>query len=269
MHFVRSGRGAPALVFVHGFACSHQDWASQIQFFSGKYETVACDLRAHGATPGRPHECSIEHYGGDVAALINNLELASCVLIGHSMGCRVVLEANRLVADKVAGIVLVDGSRLADRDPPAAEAAARAGIAKAGYPAFAENLFREMFFTVSPTSEAIVRRAVTQSAEFGPELWPRMARWDAGSMDAAFDAVRAPLLAIQTTTRDANMRRAPLKPGDTSPWLEYLKSKRARIEIIPDTGHFAQIEKPEAVNRLIDRFVSSSGTEPELPVRRK
>ena len=255
MHFVRSGRGAPALVFVHGFACTHEDWRAQLEHFAKSHETVACDLRAHGATPGRPHECSIEHFGGDVAALVNNLELGTCVLIGHSMGCRVVLEANRLIANKVAGIVLVDGSRLADRDPAAAEAAARAGIAKAGYPAFAENLFRQMFFTPSPTADAIVRRAVTQSAGFGPELWPRMARWDAESMDAAFDALRVPLLAIQTTTRDANLRRAPLKPGDTSPWLEYVKSKRARIEIIPDTGHFAQIEKPEAVNRLIGDFL--------------
>ena len=218
---------------------------------------MACDLRAHGATPGRPHECSIEHYGGDVAALVNNLELERCVLIGHSMGCRVVLEANRLVADKVAGLVLVDGSRLAERDPDAAHAAARASIAKVGYPAFAENLFRQMFFAASATADAIVRRAVTTSAAFGPELWPSMARWDAASMDAAFDAVRAPLLVIQTTTRDANLRRAPLKAGETSAWLDYAKSKGARVEIIPDTGHFPQIEKPEAVNRLIAGFVQN------------
>jgi pimeloyl-ACP methyl ester carboxylesterase len=172
------------------------------------------------------------------------------------MGCRVVLEANRLIADKVAGLVLVDGSRLADRDAAAAEAAARASIAKVGYPAFAENLFRQMFFTASPTAEAIVRRAVSTSADFGTDLWVRMARWDAGSMDAAFDAVRAPLLAIQTTTRDANLRRAPLKAGQTSPWLDYLKTKKAQIRIIPDTGHFPQLEVPQTVNELIAAFVA-------------
>ena len=244
-------------MFVHGFACTHEDWSSQLQFFSGTHQTVGPDLRAHGTTPGRPHECSIEHYGGDVAALVDNLELASCVLIGHSMGCRVVLEANRLIPDKVEALVLIDGSRLADRDPAAAEAAARASIAKVGYPAFAENLFRQMFLTASPTAEAIVKRAVRQSAEFGPDLWSRMARWDAGSMDAAFDAVRAPVLAIQTTTRDANLRRTPLKAGDTSPWLEYVKSKGARVAIIPDTGHFPQIEAPQTVNRLIRDFLQN------------
>jgi pimeloyl-ACP methyl ester carboxylesterase len=257
MHFVQRGRGVPTLIFVHGFACSHEDWNAQLAHFSKTHEVVACDLRAHGATPGRPHECSIEHYGGDVAALVNNLELERCVLVGHSMGCRVVLEANRLVADKVAGLVLVDGSRLAEGDPQAAHAAARVSIDRAGYPAFAESLFRQMFFTASATADAIVRRAVTTSAAFGPELWPNMARWDAASMDAAFAAVRAPLLAIQTTTRNAELKRAPLKAGESSPWLDYVKRNAGRVATIPDTGHFPQIEKPEVVNRLIGDFVQN------------
>jgi pimeloyl-ACP methyl ester carboxylesterase len=257
MHFVRDGNGSPTLVFVHGFACSHEDWAAQLAHFSPTHEVVACDLRAHGATPGQPFECSIEHYGGDVAALVTNLDLEKCILVGHSMGCRVVLETNRLIADKVAGVVLVDGSRLADRDPEAAHAAARASIDKVGYPAFAENLFRQMFLPGSPSADAIVGRAVTTSGAFGPALWACMARWDAGSMDAAFAAVRAPMLVIQTTTRDAALKRVPLKAGQTSPWLDYVKSKGARVEVIPDTGHFPQIEKPEVVNPLIARFVSN------------
>ena len=257
MNFVHRGSGRPALVFVHGFACSLEDWRAQLAHFEETREVVACDLRAHGETPGRPHDCSIEHYGGDVAALVNNLELERCILVGHSMGCRVVLEANRLIADNVMGVVLIEGSRLADRGPDAAQAAARAAIDKVGYPAFAENLFRQMFVAPSPTADAIVRRAVSGSGEFGPDLWTRMARWDAGSMDAAFAAVRAPLLVIQTTTRDASLKRTPLKPGETSPWLDYAKSKGARVEIIADTGHFPQLEKPEVVNRQIAGFLQN------------
>jgi pimeloyl-ACP methyl ester carboxylesterase len=254
MHFVRAGSGAPALVFVHGFACTHEDWRAQIEHFQRSHDVVACDLRGHGRTPGRPHECSIEHYGGDVAALVNNLELARAVLIGHSMGCRVVLEAARLIPDKVAGLVLVDGSRNATSDPEGAEAAARATVEKMGYAKFAEALFRQMFFKPSPQADAIVERAVGSSAEFGPQLWPRITRWDAGQMDAAFAALRSPVLAIQSTTRNAQLQRSPMKPGDTSPWLDLLKSYGARIEIIPDTGHFTQLEAPDQVNRLIAEF---------------
>jgi pimeloyl-ACP methyl ester carboxylesterase len=258
MHFVRAGRGAPALVFVHGFACSHEDWQAQLDFFSRTNEVVACDLRGHGDTPGRAHECSIEHYGGDVAALINNLELERAVLIGHSMGCRVVLEANRIASERIASIVLVDGSRLASGNPHAAEAAARRTVENAGYASFAEHLFRQMFFRPSALADEIVERAVRSSAEFGPALWPRMARWDAERMDEALGSVRSPLMAIQTTTRDAQLRRTPLKPGDTSPWLQLLEQAvpGARLEIISGVGHFPQLEAPDEVNRLLSEFVS-------------
>src|ERR1041384_4595747 len=126
MHFVRAGRGTPALVFVHGFACTHEDWRAQLVHFQRTHEAVACDLRGHGRTPGRPHECSIEHYGGDVAALVNNLELESGALTGPSMGCRVVLEAAPLLGNTVSGLILIEASRNATGDPDAAEAAARA-----------------------------------------------------------------------------------------------------------------------------------------------
>jgi pimeloyl-ACP methyl ester carboxylesterase len=268
MHFIRAGAGSPALVFVHGFACSLDDWRPQIEHFQKTNAVVACDLRAHGRTPGRPHECSIEHYGGDVAALVNNLELRGVVLVGHSMGCRVVLEAARLIPQMVAGVVLIDGSRNATSDPDGAEAAARAAIEKNGYAAFAEMLFRQMFFTPSAQADAIVRRALTSSAEFGPHLWPRTTRWDAASLDAAFDALRCPVLAIQSTTRDfATMQRRMLKRGETAPWLDYLKSRGARVEIVPDTGHFTQLEAPEVVNRLIEEFCRSAGA-PSAPLRR-
>src|SRR4051812_47102342 len=167
MLFARRGGGAPPLVFVHGFACTHEDWRAQLDYFEGTNEVLACDLRGHGRTPGRPHECSIEHYGGDVAALVSNLEIARALLVGHSMGCRVVLEAARLIADKVAGLVLVDGSRNATSDPEAAQALARATIEKLGYARFAEALFRQMFFKPSAQADAIVERAVRSSAEFG------------------------------------------------------------------------------------------------------
>jgi pimeloyl-ACP methyl ester carboxylesterase len=150
--------------------------------------------------------------------------------------------------------VLVDGSRNATGDPDTAEKNARETVEKLGYATFAETLFRQMFFKPSRQADAIVARAVKGSAAFGPELWPRVTRWDAGSMDAAFAAVRVPVLAIQSTTRNAQMQRAPLKPGDTSPWLDYVKAQGARVEIIPDTGHFTQLEAPDQVNRLIREF---------------
>jgi pimeloyl-ACP methyl ester carboxylesterase len=245
---------------VHGFACSLEDWRAQLDFFARSNEVVACDLRGHGATPGRAQECSIAHYGGDVAALLNNLQLPPAILVGHSMGTRVVLEAARIDPDRVAGLVLVDGSRLGSGDPGEAEAAMEATIRAVGFPAFRENVFRQMFFTWSPAAEALLERSRKLDPEAGRALWARMVRWDAEHMDAALAGLRCPLMVIQATYINAERRRVPLERGQTTPFLELIKARvpGARIEILPGVGHFAQIEASDAVNQLVSSFASTT-----------
>src|SRR5277367_6423709 len=93
IHHVVTGAGKPPIVFVHGFGCAHGDWDAQVACFSPRHQTIAVDLRGHGASPGTAAECSIERCGADVAELMHVLDLAPAVLVGHSMGCRVVVEA--------------------------------------------------------------------------------------------------------------------------------------------------------------------------------
>jgi pimeloyl-ACP methyl ester carboxylesterase len=259
VHFVRAGAGAPAFVFVHGFACDHSDWTSQLEALSRTNEVLACDLRAHGATPGRPHECSIEHYGGDVAALLACLNLGAVVLVGHSMGCRVALEAARLDAERIAGVVLLDGSRLGGGDPEQAEAALAAVIDSAGYTGFAQGFFSQMFLRPSAESAAILERAMRLPEEVGRALLPRIARWDAAQLERTLSALRAPLMAIQATRMTADGKRVPMKADESSPWLELLRSRvpGARIEVLDGYGHFVQREAAEEVNRLLRSFAAA------------
>jgi pimeloyl-ACP methyl ester carboxylesterase len=258
LHYVRAGHGAPPLVFVHGFCCSHEDWGLQFDFFKKTHEVVACDLRGHGRTPGRPHEVSIEHFGGDVAALLSVLSLDKPVLIGHSMGCRVVLEAARVAPERVGGLVLIDGSRQGAGDPGAAEKGAREFIESKGYEAFATALFEQMFLQASDLSRAVVARALRVPAENGAALWPRMARWDAMYVEQVLAGLKVPLMAIQTTYLNAERKRLSLQAGQSSPWLDLLKkqTRNPQINVIPNLGHFPQIEAAAEVNRLISGFAA-------------
>jgi pimeloyl-ACP methyl ester carboxylesterase len=170
----------------------------------------------------------------------------------------VVLEANRIAPERVAGLVLVDGSRQGSGgDPAQAEALARSAILAAGYSTFAENVFRQMFLEWSPRAEAALARLKRMPAETGIALWTNMVRWDVTQLDAALAAVRAPLMAIQSTWITPERKRLPLKEGQSSPWLDLLRARAASIHVVPGVGHFPQLEAPGRVNQLIAEFAAS------------
>lgn len=258
MHYELSGDGSPSVVLVHGFACDHTDWTAQVEALSERHRVVTCDLRGHGCTPGNPQDCSIETYGADVAELVVSLQRAPAVLVGHSMGCRIVLEAARQRPGAVAGLVLIDGSLAGIGDPEAAEQAMRQQIAAKGFRAFSEHFFRDMFPVSFDRSDEIIERACKLPVEIGLALFPRISRWDAQHMNAALAAVQVPLIVIQSTSMGPTLKRESLQVGQSSPWLDRVRqyAPNAHIEIVFGAGHFVHMEVAEQVNALLQNFLA-------------
>jgi len=255
----RKGSGTPPFVFVHGFGCARSDWDAQVEHLAPRHETVAVDLGAHGDTPGTHAHGRIETHGRDVADLLGALGLSPAILVGHSMGCRVAVEAALNAPASVAGLVLVDGSRLGAAGSKAHEAT-RDQIAAAGFQTFVKPLFAAMF---SPAydrakADAIIARAAAMPPEIAGALFADIGRWDAEKMDAAFARLHVPLMLIQSTYQDEKRQRRSLEPGQSSPYLDFVRNAvpRARIETVPGVGHFPQLERPEAVNAFLDDFLA-------------
>ena len=240
---------ASPIVFVHGFACTHADWRLQLAHFGADHPTFAPDLRGHGRTHARPEDCSIETYGADLAALLEGKDLKGAILVGHSMGCRVVLQAYLNAPERVAALALVDGSFQGNRPPVATE----------DYPGFARTLFEQMFLAPSELGNAIVERALRLPVSVGAALLPRMARWDSADMERALTAVKVPLLVIQSTYLNAEGKRVPIKAGESTPWLDLVRRQapHAQVEIIAGVGHFPQLEVPEQVNKLLSGLIKT------------
>jgi pimeloyl-ACP methyl ester carboxylesterase len=260
MHTLRVGSGSPPLVFVHGFTCSHSDWAPQIAHFSPRHEVVAVDLRGHGATPGTPAEVSIETFGADVVALLEEWNLNGALLIGHSMGCRVVLQAALDAPSRVAGVVLVDGGMIGIGDPDAIERDVGAAVRAMGFKTLAANMFGAMFSerTDPQLKAAILARVAAFPPAIGEALFPRTNAWDARTLKRALTTIKAPLLLLQSTTLTPDRKRTSLRVGESSDYLDFVRSLRpdARIEIIEGAGHFTGLDAPEAVNRAIEGLIA-------------
>jgi pimeloyl-ACP methyl ester carboxylesterase len=255
----REGRGKPTVVFVHGFGCARSDWSRQVAHLRGRYETVAVDLGGHGTTPGTADHERIDTHGRDVAGLLAELNIQRAVLVGHSMGCRIVMHAMSEAPDRVAGLVLVDGSRLGTKGSTAYKDRAKR-VAEIGYRTYIEPFFAQMFAPgADPAiSQPIVDRALAMPEKLAGNLFPNIGRWDAERFDDVASMTRVPLMAIQTTYMTADGKRMTMKKGQTTSYLDDLKSliPSARVEVIADVGHFPQIERASEVNALLDDFLS-------------
>ena len=258
IHHVVTGAGRPPIVFVHGFACAHTDWDAQVGYFAPRHQTVAVDLRGHGASPGTPADCSIERYGSDVAEVMRALALPPAVLVGHSMGCRVVTEAALQAPAQTAGVILVDGSQFA----PAMEAVLAQRFATPdGYATMTESMFRDMFTTRSDqaVAAAVIARAARLPRPIGEKMLRDMQRYDAGRLTASLASLRVPVMAVQATYSNEKRERRPLHEGQNTPYLDMLRASvpSVRVEIIPDTGHFPQLDDIARTNALIGSFVAA------------
>ena len=102
------GKGDPALIFIHGWSGDSTYWDAQLDAFSKHYTVVTLDLAGHGDSGTARAEWTMDAFGDDVVAVAQQIPNRQLVLVGHSMGGPVALEAARRLKDRVIGIVGVD-----------------------------------------------------------------------------------------------------------------------------------------------------------------
>ena len=204
INFSVIGTGEPTLLFVHGYACSLDDWDGQIKTLSSRLRCATLDLPGHGGS-ARPPAATIAAMAEAVNKLKEQIGSHRTNLICHSKGCRVVTEAFVQSRSDVAGLVFVDGSILAG-DPETTLAKAKAAVARDGINAFTQRLFNDMFLESSDPKlrERLVARAQAVDAGFREELFFDLIRWDLSKAKEALNSVSKTL-----TTEDLiNLNRA-------------------------------------------------------------
>jgi pimeloyl-ACP methyl ester carboxylesterase len=252
------GSGAPCLIFVHGGFCDRHDWSAQVEALATRNRVVTLDMPGHGESP-LPAEPTVAALAQAVCAVKERYGDGHAVMIGHSLGVDVILEAYRQSQAAIAGLVLIEGGLVADGDPDQAARAVEEKIDAVGLDAFLDAAFRQMFTATSDPSlrEQVLRRLKRLDREFARAIILSKVRWDAGRAATVLAGVTVPTLLIQSTYFDETFQRRSLGPGMTTPWTELVTRQVSRAEVyhVEAAGHFPHVEAARIVNDQIRTFV--------------
>ena len=105
-----AGQGFP-VVFSHGFPELAYSWRSQVAALAGAgFRAIAPDQRGYGQTdrPAAIDQYTIVHLCGDLAGLLDALDIEKAVFCGHDWGGAVVWMMPLLFPDRVAGVIGVN-----------------------------------------------------------------------------------------------------------------------------------------------------------------
>jgi pimeloyl-ACP methyl ester carboxylesterase len=247
------GQGLP-LLLVHGFPLNKELWEPQLTALQDVARLIAPDLRGHGASEPVPGEYSMDLLAGDCHALLENLGIEEpAVVCGLSMGGYIALAYYRRYPERLAGLILA--ATRAGPDSPEAKAnrdkmAARAEEKGAG--AIAEDMLPKMLspetYTGNPELVARVRQIMAGTSVPG-------IRGALLGMKARPDAT--PLLAgIDVPTLVLHGEDDQLIPVEEAQAM-HAAIPDSRLEVLPGAGHLLNLERPDAFNRAVRRFLGS------------
>jgi pimeloyl-ACP methyl ester carboxylesterase len=264
VNVVEIGDGEPAMVFVHGLAGSWQNWLENLPHFAAAgHRVVAFDLPGFGASDPPREKISISGYGRLVDTLLDRLEVGPAVLVGNSMGGFIAAEVAIQVPARAQRLVLVSAAGLTieyrrnEHILGALRYGRRLLMAWGGFVGA-----RSEAIASRPRARRLLMRLVVHDADRLPA--PLIAEQVRGAgnpgfvdaLDALTDyPIRARLGAIACPTLVVWGTEDRLVPVCDAAEFERLIPD-ARKVVWPETGHVPMLERPDAFNALVERFMA-------------
>ncbi|MCC2640333.1 MAG: putative 3-oxoadipate enol-lactonase [Nitrospira sp.] len=244
------GAGLP-LVFLHAFPLNRSMWEPQIAGLSGRFRTIALDLRGHGESDAPLWAFSLDHFADDVCALLDHLALPQAVVVGLSMGGYVSLAFSRKYANRMKGLVLADTRAQADSSDAKR---GRFHLAQAAYhqgiDAVAETMLPKLLGPTSlrtkPDLVELVRNTMHSTPVSGI-IVDLMAMADRPDSVSHLRTITCPAL-VMVGQEDST---TPLLDAQ----LMAAEIHGARLAVIPAAGHLSNLEQPSIFNDLVGGFV--------------
>jgi pimeloyl-ACP methyl ester carboxylesterase len=247
--------GVPTLFFLHGLTDSASGWPEAVRHWQGDYAIVAVDQRGHGGSP-RFTDDELDRHPGDVLVedAVRILEqLDRPVVIGHSLGGAVALDAGVRRPELVRALVLEDPAPRGPEEPQASgrgreflagvEASLAAPDEKALY------RLRKELHPDWPESELLVTGVAEQQVHL--EFLERGNYKPTTPWTELFRAVTVPTLVVSGDRLDEIVVGEEMEAG-----ISAVANPQVTLVRIAGAGHCIRREQPKEFYRTVDDWLA-------------
>jgi len=237
------GNGKPALVFVHGWCCDKSYWKHQVPYFAEKYKVITIDLAGHGKSGLGRKTWSMEAFGNDVVAVLEQLNINQAILIGHSMGGPVIVEAARQTPKRIIGLVGVDTYNNIEETYSQEQIEEFISPFMTNFVETTRNFVRGMF---TPDADSLIVEQIANDMSSAP---PEVG---IGAMQelASYDIIK--------TLKDVQISIVCI---NSDKWPTNVEAGQRHVisfelKLMPGIGHFVMIEEPDKFNKLLNETLN-------------
>ena len=240
------------MVLIHGLADDHRGWRRALPRLMLDYRVILYDFRGHGASSLGQPDGRLAQLAGDLAALLDALELERPSLAGFSLGGTIAMRFAIDYPDRLDRLMPVATSSRVGR--AAAEwYVERAGLADKGADALLPHLeedTREQFKTAPELAaeHMRIRRQSVADPRGYANACRAMTRLREEPLDPELAQIKAPTLVIA----GAEDHLCPPKAGE----MIAAGIEGARMEVIPDCGHQIPAQEPDRLAKLMLEFLA-------------
>jgi pimeloyl-ACP methyl ester carboxylesterase len=282
LHVLHQGSGRPAIVFEAGLAASSISWARVQPLAAGLGSTCSYDRAGLGWSSPFRSQLSLTQLLDDLRGVIAWAGGGDpVVLVGHSFGSLLLLAYLERFPEDVAGLVMVDPVSIsewsnctaADEHRLQVGAAlsrrgawlAQFGVVRAALALLlhgGRRLSQQMGRRAAGAGATTLERLTGEVSKLPVELWPLIAaQWSRPqsfrAMAEMLEALPACAAAMRYPALPAELPVAILSAASSTPeelrerdgWLMGLVE--AQHLVLPETGHWLHVERPEDVAEAI------------------
>lgn len=245
----------PPLLMLHGFTGSCDDWDHVAAVLSSIRRCIAVDLPGHGQTRvQREEDYKMEKCAAEIVALLSDLGIGSCDLMGYSMGGRLAFflaihypkKFDRVVIESASPGLAIEGERQdrLERDSELSDKLISMPIEE-----FIEQWYQmPLFATMDQTSEAFERMRARRLANSRDGLSLSLRMMGPGAQPSLWEELPRirPKLLLVTGLLDEKYTRMASGIVKLCP--------AAQMVVIDGAGHNVHFEKPEEFVIKVNQF---------------